>query len=88
VKFTLTQYNTPMCALLPATIGVTRVSAGTLASVDESTYVTNADTGSNFKINSCQYVYNLAASALGLGAYRADINVNGIMIGHAVFALR
>jgi hypothetical protein len=50
----------------------------------------SADSGSNFRIDStaCQYVYNLAASALGVGTYRVDISINGIMVGHAVFALK
>jgi hypothetical protein len=46
-----------------------------------------ADSGSNFRISGCQYIYNLAASALGVGMYRVDISINGIMVGHAVFAL-
>jgi hypothetical protein len=61
-----------------------------LAAVDESTYAMSADSGSNFRIDptGCQYVYNLAASALGVGTYRVDISINGIMVGHAVFALK
>jgi probable HAF family extracellular repeat protein len=90
VKFTLNQYNAPTCTLPPATIAVTRAARGTLATMDESTYSTKADDGSNFKIDptACQYVYNLSASALGVGTYRVDISINGIMVGHAVFALK
>jgi probable HAF family extracellular repeat protein len=90
VKFTLTQYDMPTCTLSPATIAITRAAGGTLVSVDESTYSTRADSGSNFRIDptACQYVYNLAASRLGIGTYRVDISINGIMIGHAVFALK
>ncbi|HEU5246100.1 MAG TPA: hypothetical protein VFU09_03320 [Candidatus Udaeobacter sp.] len=47
-----------------------------------------ADTGSNFRIDSCQYVYNLSASALGVGTYRVDILINGQVVGSASFALR
>jgi hypothetical protein len=49
-----------------------------------------ADNGSNFRIDStaCQYVYNLAASSLGVGTYRVNISINGIAVGHAVFALK
>ena len=87
VKFAVTQYEAqPSCAL-PATISTTRASGGTLGPVDESTYVTNADSGSNFRNDGCQYIYNLAASSLGVGTYRVDISINGIMVGHAVFAL-
>ena len=66
---------------------MTRAAGGTLGSVDESTYLTNADNGSNFRIDGCQYAYNIASSALGVGTYRVDISINGIMVGHAVFAL-
>ncbi|MGE5056988.1 MAG: hypothetical protein ACM3WP_22750 [Acidobacteriota bacterium] len=90
VKFALTQYDAPSCGLLPATISITRTSGGTVAAVDESTYAMSADSGSAFRIdsNACQYVYNVAASSLGVGTYRVDISINGIMVGHAVFALK
>ena len=90
VKFRLMQYNEPTCPLLPATLAITKASGGTLAEVDESVYSTHADSGSTFRIDTtaCQYVYSLAASALGRGTYRVDISINGIMVGHAVFALR
>ncbi len=90
VKFSLTQNGAQACSLPPATIGVTRTAGGTLGSVDESTYSMAADSGSNFRIDpiACQYVYNLAASSLGVGAYRVDISISGIVVGHAVFALK
>ena len=88
VKFTLTRYNMPTCTLLPAAIAVNRAAGGTLALVDENTYVTAADSGSSFRTTGCQYVYKLAASSLGVGTYRVDISINGIMVGHAVFALK
>ena len=49
-----------------------------------------ADNGSNFRIDSkaCQYVYNLAASSLGVGTYRSELRINGIAVGNAVFALK
>jgi hypothetical protein len=90
VKFTLTMNGTPACTLPLATIAVTRTAGGTLGSVDESVYLTNADTDSNFRIDQsdCQYIYNLGASSLGAGTYRVDISINGIVVGNAVFALR
>jgi probable HAF family extracellular repeat protein len=90
VKFAVTKYGKRTSCTLPATIAVTRAAHGTLASVDESTYSMSADKGSNFRIDptACQYIYNLAASSLGVGTYRVDININGVMVGHAVFALR
>ncbi len=56
--------------------------------IDESTYSRPADTESNFRIDSCQYIYNLSASALGVGTYQVDIKINGQVVGSATFALR
>jgi probable HAF family extracellular repeat protein len=90
VKFTLTQNGTQTCALPPATISLTRTAGGTLGSVNESTYAMQADSGSNFRIDltACQYIYNLAASSLGVGTYQVGISINGIVVGNAVFALQ
>jgi hypothetical protein len=87
VKFTLTLNGSPTCTLPPATIALTRTAGGTVGSVNESIYTMSADSGSNFRINSCQYVYNLSASALGVGTYRADIKINGTVVGNAIFRL-
>ena len=76
------------CALPPATIAVTRTSGGTTGQVDESVYSMSADSGSNFRIDNCQYVYNLSASALGVGTYRVDIKINGQVVGSAIFQLK
>ena len=90
VKFTLIQNGSLVCALPPATIAVTRIAGATPGPIDESTYLTSADSGSNFRIDltACQYVYNIAASSLGVGTYDVDLNINGLAIGHAVFALK
>jgi hypothetical protein len=88
VKFTLTQGGVATCALPPATIAVTRTSGGTTGVVDESVYSGSADTGSNFRISNCQYIYNLSASALGVGTYRVDIKINDNVVGSAVFQLK
>jgi hypothetical protein len=88
VKFTLTSNGTPTCQLSPATISVTRTSGGTIGPVDESVYETAADTGSDFRISNCQYVYNLAASSLGVETYRVDISVNGGVVGSGIFGLQ
>ena len=88
VKFTLTLNGVATCALPPATIAVTRTAGGTIGPVGEAIYTGPADNGSNFRIDSCQYVYNLAASALGVGTYRVDIMINSNVVGNATFALR
>ena len=87
VKFNLTQGGVATCQLPPATIAVTRSAGGVVGEVNESVYSANADTGSNFRIDSCQYVYNLNSRALGVGTYRVDILINGQVVGSAVFAL-
>jgi hypothetical protein len=88
VKFTLALNGLATCALPPATIAVTRTAGGTIGPVGEAIYTGPADNGSNFRIDSCQYVYNLAASALGVGTYRVDIMINSNVVGSATFALR
>ena len=85
VKFTLTQDGVATCTLPPATIVVTRTAGGTTGPIDESIYTGSADTGSNFRIDSCQYVYNLSASALGLGTYRVEIKINNQVVGSGIF---
>jgi hypothetical protein len=87
VKFNLTLGGVATCDLPPATIAVTRTAGGVLGQVNESDYSGNADSGSNFRIDSCQYVYNLNSRALGVGTYRVDILIDGQVIGSAVFAL-
>jgi hypothetical protein len=88
VKFTLTQGGVATCALPAATIAVTRTAGGTTGPIDESIYTGSADTGSNFRIDNCQYVYNLSATALGVGTYRVDILIDGQVVGSAVFQLK
>ena len=88
VKFVVTKYGKQASCTLPATIAVTRAAHGTLTPVPESTYSKAEDNGSNFRITGCRYHYNLAARSLGVGTYRVDISIKGIMVGHAVFALK
>src|SRR6266404_3083722 len=90
VKFTLTESGAPACSLSPATIAVTRTAGEKIGPIDPNLYARPADDGSNFRTDlaACQYIYNLGASALGTGTYQVDININGISVGHAVFALQ
>jgi hypothetical protein len=88
VKFTLTDNGSSTCDLPPATIVVTRTAGGTLGGVNESVYSMSADSGSNFRIDSCQYVYNLNSGALGVGTYRVDIEIDDQTVGSASFALK
>jgi hypothetical protein len=77
VKFTLSASGASTCALPPATIVVTGIDGATTVAIDESDYLLPADNGANFRIADCEYVYNLAASALGTGRYRVAISING-----------
>ncbi len=53
VKFTLIQNGAATCTLPPATIALSRTAGANVGSVNESTYVMPADSGSNFRIDSC-----------------------------------
>lgn len=90
VKFQLRQHDEATCTLPPATIAVAKAGDSELAALDESVYSTPSANGVEFLIDptGCQYVYHLNAARLGKGAYRVDISIHGIMVGHAVFALR
>jgi hypothetical protein len=88
VKFTLTLGGVATCDLPPATIAVTRTAGGATGQIDESVYSGAADSGSNFRIDSCQYVYNLRPSALGVGTYRVDILIDGQVVGSTTFQLK
>ena len=88
VKFNLTLGAVATCDLPPATIAVTRIGGGVTGQVNESVYAGNADTGSNLRIDSCHYIYNLNSSALGVGTYRVDILIDGQVVGSAAFELR
>ena len=88
MKFTLTLDGVPTCDLPSATIAVYRTGTGGNQQIDESVYSGPADTGSNFRIDGCQYIYNLSASALGAGRYQVDIQINGQVAGSGIFQLR
>ena len=88
VKFTLSCNGNPTCDLSPATIAVTRTAGGVVGEVNESVYTGPSDSGSNFRIDGCQYHYNLTSSALGVGTYRVDILINSQVVGSATFQLK
>lgn len=88
VKFTLSSDGTPTCDLPDATLRLTRLGATDPGVIDESTYLSPADTGSAFRVADCQYVYNLSVRALTPGSYRAEILIAGNAVGSATFQLR
>lgn len=87
VKFTLTADGSSTCDLPPATIALFQTSGGNPGPVNESTYNTSADNGSNFRITECQYIYNLGTNSLGAGSYDVQISIFGTVVGMATFGL-
>jgi probable HAF family extracellular repeat protein len=87
VKFTLTRHDVQTCTLPRATMSITRVARGTMASAEEHIYSRSSHRGSCFRNDGCRYTCDLAALSLGKGAYRVDISIKGIMVGHASFSL-
>jgi len=67
---------------------VYRTGTGGNQQIDEGVYIGSVYTGSNFRIDSCQYIYNLSASALGVGTYRVDIQINGQVVGNGSVQLK
>jgi probable HAF family extracellular repeat protein len=88
VKFTLTLSGSATCSLPAATIQVIQTAGSSTGIVNEAVYELASDSGSNFRISACQYVYNLSASGLGVGTYEVDILINGVSVGKAVFSLQ
>lgn len=88
VVFTLTSNGVATCQLPPATISLIRTAGTAPGPIDESTYLLASDKGSNFRISGCQYVYNLATSALGTGTYKVNILIGGTVVGSGTFALK
>ena len=88
VKFTLTENGSPTCNLPPATISLARTAGGVPGPIDESSFLQAADSGSNFRFDGCQYVYNLASNSLGTGTYLVQISIDGFPVGSATFGLQ
>ena len=87
VKFTLTADGVSTCNLPPATISLFRIGTSSSTQINESNYVGSADTGSNFRISSCQYIYNLGSKTLGSGTYEVVISINSTMVGSGLFGI-
>ena len=90
VKFTVTRDEVPVCTVADATISVVRTAGSSTGAIDEGTYLGASDSGSYFRVDptACQYIYNLSVSSFGVGAYRVNISIDGVVVGHAVFALK
>ena len=88
MKFNLMKDGVATCNLPSATLALTRLTVGAVGTVSEGLYMMAADSGSNFRVSGCQYIYNLAASALGVGQYKAQILIGTEVVGIAYFELK
>jgi hypothetical protein len=88
VKFVLAADGAPTCTLPAATIVLTQTSGASPGVVNESDYTMAADTGSDFRISNCQFVYNLSTKSLLIGTYQIEIQINGQIVGGVAFELR
>jgi hypothetical protein len=88
LKFTLTVGGSATCNLPPAAIVLNRSVNNSLSPVDESEYLLASDTGSNFRISGCEYIYNIAVKSLGTGTYIAEIRIDNARVGLANFELK
>ena len=88
VKFTLTYNGVATCQLPPATISMFRTAGAVVAPINEATYLQPSDSGSNFRMDNCQYIYNLETSSLGTGTYAVYISISGNTVGSGLFGLK
>jgi hypothetical protein len=89
--YTFASTAMPTCNLPPATLDLTTVAGVSLLSLDETTYTMPADNGYNFRVDGCQYIYNLNAKPLGTGSYKVFVNVGGngdIQTSPGAFAMK
>jgi hypothetical protein len=90
VKFTVVRDDVPICTIADATISVARIAGTSTAAIDEASYLRTSDSGSYFRVDptACQYIYNLSVSSFGVGTYRVNISIDGVVVGSAVLALK
>ena len=88
VKFTLNHNGVATCQLPPATISLFRTAGTVVGAITEATYLQSSDSGPNFRIDGCQYIYNLATSSLGTGTYAVSTSIGGSVVGSGTFGLR
>lgn len=88
VKFSLLINGVRTCSLPAATIALVRTAGGTPGYINESEYGTPADSGSDFRIADCKYIFNVGPRNLGAGTYQVQILLGGAVAGTATFGLR
>lgn len=80
----------PTCELPPATIGLLKTGTTTFIPATDDTFLVPADTGASFRIDSCQYVYNLGLKTLDAGTYEAYVFIDNTKVENtpAKFSLK
>ena len=88
VKFTLKRDAAATCALPAATITLAQITAGVSSSIPEADFTQPSDSGSNFRVSGCQYMYNLSSGSLGRGTYLIQIWIDGATVGSATIGMQ
>jgi hypothetical protein len=88
IKFRLSANDVSTCQLPAATIAVFRTAGGTLGAINESDFLQPSDSGANYRIDGCQYIYNLGSSGLGAGTYLVQLKIADAVVGTGTFSLK
>jgi hypothetical protein len=72
--------TSPTCPSQPATIQVSKIGSAGSLSIDENLTSIQKDTGTQFRIVDCKYMYNIAGKSLGAGQYKVDAIINGLPV--------
>ena len=79
----------PTCTLPTATISLVKNPGVSQTAIDETPAAQQKDTGNVYRQVDCKYIYNLDASALGVGNFDVYVNFNGVPVdGHGHFTLK
>src|SRR5262249_49948147 len=88
VKFTATYDDAPTCDLPAASIALFQTAGTVLGPVTALVSAGSSDSGTAFRVDSCQYVFNLSTAPLGAGTYDVRITIGGAIVGRAAFGLQ
>ena len=88
VKFTATFGGAATCDLPAASIGLVQTGGSVVGPVTAVASAGSSDSGTAFRIDSCQYIFNLSTAPLGPGTYDVRILIGGAIAGRATFGLQ
>lgn len=75
--YTFPSAATPTCTLPSATIDIQQINGESAIEIPEDLYDMPADTGAYFRVDGCQYAYNVSTKHMTAGEYRVFANING-----------